>query len=193
VAEKLKMDEIIFSSDSVKMKDIIEAMTSLPRHIRFRISSSDSLIIIGSHDRNKKGELLNLDINYNLASPAMKRIKRVFDLLVSPLLLIFSPVLLIITGLKWSFIRHIFQVIVGNKTWIGYGGELRDYRFLPEIPTAVISYPHCQKLIKYSDQYFKLRNIEYARNYSVWNDLRTLFSHIEKVSDKAHTERKNIS
>ena len=120
----------------------------------------------------------------------MKRIKRLFDLLASPILLLFSPVLFVITGFKWSFFIHTFQVIAGNKTWIGYGGERNDFRFLPEIPTAIISYPHCQKLIKYSAQYFKVKNIEYARNYSVWNDFIILINHIEKISDKRHSDPK---
>lgn len=188
--ETLRIDEIIFSSDSVKMKDIIESMTNLPRHIRFRISSLDSLIIIGSHDRNKKGELFNLDINYNLSSPSMKRLKRILDIFVSLIIFVFHPFLIILTGFKAYFLTNIYFVISGQKTWVGYGGDEKDHIFLPSIPQSVISYPHSHKLIQYTDGYFKRKNMEYARNYNLWVDIKTIFGNIQKIADRGRKDRK---
>ncbi len=183
VVEKLKVDEIIFSADAVSMKDIIQVMTSLHTKVKYRISHSDSLILLGSHDKNTKGELLNLDMNYNLGAPALKRLKRVIDLVVSVLMLPFSPIIYVLTGLNHRFLTNIFNVVMGQKTWIGYSGAPQDFGFLPELPKAVISYTHTQKLLEFTPSYFKTQNIEYAQNYTLIKDISLILKNIHKVSD----------
>lgn len=183
VVEKLKIDEVIFSSDSVSMKDIIHTMTHIHKNIKYHISSSDSLVVLGSHDKNTKGEWLNLDMKYTLSSPVLKRIKRVFDFMTSLILIPLFPLLFILTGFKFHFLSNIMSVLLGEKTWIGYSGDLKDFGFLPKLPPAVISYPHTPKLIHFEKNYFKTKNTEYAQTYHLFRDVILLIKNIEKISD----------
>jgi hypothetical protein len=81
-------------------------------------------------------------------------------------------------------IRNIFLVFIQKKTWIGYGGDITDYRFLPDIPKGVIPFPMAKRAIRFYDGYFKDKNLEYAKSYNPWSDLALVFSNITNLHGK---------
>ncbi len=183
MVEALRIDEIIFSSDEVNMSDIISIMMQLDKSVKYRMGNSESLVVVGSSNKNTKGELIHLNVNYPLARSSQKRWKRIFDIGVAVLMIPFIPLLFVVTGLKLQCVSNIFAVIMGQKTWLGYGGDNGDYNFLPTLPIAVVSYPHTQKLLEFEPKFFKSRNIEYAQTFNVFNDFMILLKNINKVSD----------
>jgi GT2 family glycosyltransferase len=78
----LKVDEIIFSTDRLTIKEIIDMMTRLPRQVDYKISGDESLSIIGSSSRDRQGEYYSLEVTYSLAHDHIIWQKRILDLVV---------------------------------------------------------------------------------------------------------------
>jgi O-antigen biosynthesis protein len=184
VVNDLKIDEVIFSNENMTMKEIIKSMTTLDRSVSFKIGGDDSLSIIGSNSRNSQGQFYNLDITYKLHDDRYKRYKSLFDFVVSMLILCFFPFVLLLNNGSVNVFKNLFLVTIGQKTWVGYGGDQSDYGFLPSLKSAVIKYPLATKQLLYSDDHFKKMNIDYAKNYSIFTDLEIVWRNLYKVGNK---------
>lgn len=184
VTKTLKINEIIFSSDDMKTKDIIQAMTQMESQVSFRIGGDESLHIIGSHNKNQQGELLSLDENYRLASTSVVRQKRLMDILASICMLPILPVLWLIVGMKSRIFSNWIDVLFGKSSWVGYGGEIHDHSFLPTLRNGIIKYPTIGKVLSYRLDYFKSKNTEYARDYQVMMDIRIIFCNLYRLGDQ---------
>lgn len=184
VSKTLKINEIIFSSDDMKTKDIIQAMTQMESQASFRIGGDESLHIIGSHNKNQQGELYSLDENYKLSSPTVLRYKRLLDILASIIFLLFSPVIWVISGYKIQVFTNILKVLLGQASWVGYGGDAHDYSFLPPLRVSVIKYPISSKDLAYKLDYFKLKNTEYARDYHLLSDMRIIMDNLYRLGNR---------
>jgi hypothetical protein len=173
----LKADEIIFSTESLGMKEIMRQMMILDTKLSFKIAGDDSLSIIGSDSKNTSGELYNVNINYNLADGYYKHIKRIFDFSMSIVLLLLTPVLLIFNNFRiLGLLKHIFQTMFGFTSLVGYAGRLDEYQNLPELKPGVIKLPIGDK----EDR--QVRNMYYARDYSVWTDLEVLIKNLKRLT-----------
>jgi len=184
LVKTLKIQEIIYSSEDMSMKDIIHSMTSMESEVSFRIGGDDSLSIIGSKNKNQQGELYSLDIIYNLSDQQNRRYKRLTDIVFSIIFVVFFPLLMVINGFNFGIIRNIFSVIAGNHTWLGYGGTYADYSFLPELVSGVIKYPLSTKKNSYTEDHFKRMNIIYAKEYNVLHDIIVICNNLHKLSNK---------
>ncbi|MBK9254047.1 MAG: glycosyltransferase [Saprospiraceae bacterium] len=178
VVKALKIDEVIFSNESMSMKDIIKSMSGMGAGVSFKIAGDDALSIIGSKSRHFNGEFYGLDISYELNKSGQKRFKRFVDLIFGILFLVLLPFILLVNTDRKRMLKLIIEVIFGSKTWVGYGGDVSDYSFLPELKPCAIPYPESGLLYLYSDDYYKTSNIEYAKNYSVWIDLDLILKNI---------------
>ncbi len=177
LSKVLKADEIIFSTENMEMKEIMQQMMILDTKLSIKIAGDDSLSIIGSNSKNTSGELYNVNIKYNLAEGYYKHVKRVFDFTMSILLLLLSPILLIFNKFKLlSLLKHIFQSMLGLKTFVGYTGSIEDYQNLPELKPSVIAVP-----IDSKDE-AQVKNMYYARDYSVWTDVEVLIKNINNLT-----------
>lgn len=183
VVRTLKINEVVYSSEDMTMKEIIRSMTEMGPSVTFKIGSDDSLSIVGSNDKDRQGELITLDMQYNLNSKTQKRYKRLTDFIVSLVMIPFLPALFIIGGLKISVILNVLRVLSGKATWVGYGGESDDYSFLPEIPKAVIKYPIQGRHLFYGDKHFKNSNIEYAKLFNIGKDLRVIVTNLFRLGN----------
>ncbi|MDF1694302.1 MAG: glycosyltransferase [Saprospiraceae bacterium] len=177
LAKVLKADEIIFSSESLPMKEIMKQMMILDTKLSFKIAGDDSLSILGSNSKNTSGELYNVNIQYNLADGYYQHVKRIFDFSMSVLLLIISPILLFLNSFKLVMLyKNIFATMLGIQTWVGYNGGIKSYQNLPELSQGVIPIPVGEK----DDN--QVENMYYARDYSVWKDLEVLFKNLNRLT-----------
>ncbi|MBK6363632.1 MAG: glycosyltransferase [Saprospiraceae bacterium] len=178
----LKADHLIFSSKSLPIKDIMEYMTTLHHDIEFKIAGDESLGIIG---RKVPGEeLYSLEIRFPLMDSLWKRTKWLTDIFLCFVFIVFFPLIFILNVFSKQAIKNIFLVLIQKKTWVGYGGDPSDYKFLPELPKAVISYPLSKKYFMYQEGHFKNENVEYAKQYSHFSDIAIVFSNINNLHGK---------
>ena len=185
IIHTLRISDVIFSSDDVSFKEIIRTMSQVGSKVRFKIGGGDhSLSIIGSDDKNEQGQLYNFDLPYKIGIEQNQRYKRVSDILVSILLVPFIPLLLVICGFKLNLLPNLFKTIFGKFTLVGYGGKQDDYIFLPSLKNGIIKYPMSQKVTQYSNNYFKNKNVEYAKSYSLLKDVHVIWSNLYKLGNK---------
>ncbi|MBS1647110.1 MAG: glycosyltransferase [Bacteroidetes bacterium] len=168
------IQELIFCSKNISSQHIIHYMLQLvDTPIDFKIAPPESLSIIGSNSIDTAGDLYVIDFN-SIAKPHNKRKKRILDVFVSLLLLIFSPVLIFFQKDKKKFISNVFLVLIGIKTWVGY--ETKKAPWLPNIKKAVLS-PR-QPIASTDEAYLQKIDAAYAKNYRIENDLKIVGKNI---------------
>ncbi len=177
-----KIDEIIFCSKNISSGQIMQSMSELSlSKINFKIAPPESIFIIGSNSINTSDELYIHNISA-INSPENRRNKRLFDIGISLLFLIISPVLLCIAKKRTHLFPNIFRTLVGNKTWVGYGGS-GNLQNLPLLKPSVIHLTEGFQNNLLSDELIDKFNLLYARNYKVSTDLSLLLKEIRSVGN----------
>ncbi|MCB9197175.1 MAG: glycosyltransferase [Flavobacteriales bacterium] len=168
-----RINEVIFSAKNLSTQKIIEIMSSLDltRDIDFKIAQPDSMFLIGSNSIHTAGDLYILDLN-SINGVANKRSKRVFDFVSSILILALFPVFWMLNRFRLVFIRNLFSVLFGKKSWVGYIPMPADLaKKVPQIKEGVLS---CQKVEALDTRTALKINQIYAKDYSWTKDLNIL-------------------
>ena len=164
-----RIDEIIFCSSDVSQQQIMHWMTALGPEVYFKILPEKSNSIIGSSSKNTPGELYTVDIQFNIASPMNRRNKRVFDVVMSLAVFPLLPILFFLIKNGFQFLKNWFLVLLGLKTWVGYGKGFYNNN-LPKIRPGILNPTHNLK-IKIEDEATRRRlNFLYARDYAPERD-----------------------
>jgi len=174
-----QVQEIIFCSKNLSSQQIISQMLQLvSAEVDFKIAPPGSLSIIGSNSIDTAGDLYVIDFN-SVSKPHNKRNKRVFDLLLSLLLLALLPIILLLQRKPFGFLSNLVRVLFGARTWVGYeaGADPR----LPLIKKAVLPpYAH----LNISDTEARNRvNLSYSKNYRVENDLAIILKNFRSLGN----------
>jgi GT2 family glycosyltransferase len=181
VIEIYKINEVIFCSRDISSQEIIGYMhTLISADVDFKIAPPESLSIIGSNSIDTAGDLYIIDVN-SISKPKNKRNKRLIDILLCLALLVLSPYLILIQDNKKSFFRNIFQVLLGKKSWVGYGQESHDH--LPKIRSSVVSPADAIKGIHINDDTRNRLNLAYSKDYKVENDLNIVWKSLSKLGN----------
>lgn len=177
-----KIDEIIFCARDNSAQQIIDLMSKAEnRKVDFKIAQPESLYLIGSNSIDTKGDLYVLDIN-SITRPKNVRNKRLIDLFCSILFLLFSPLLFLFVTHKIQFFVHIFKVLFGRISWVGYSlpGSTGNYS-LPKIKKGVVKTSASIPIQMQSDETMRKMDIIYAKDYKPMSDLTLLFKNISKL------------
>jgi GT2 family glycosyltransferase len=176
-----KVDEIIFCAKNTTAEVIIEWMSRMSdKQVEFKIAQPESMYLIGSNSVNSAGDLYVMEID-KISTAGNKRNKRSFDLFVSIILLVFSPI--IVWGYKKpsQFIVNIWNVIIGRKSIVGYSFEdLNQNKNLPKIKAGILTPTEGENQMENRTLKAKL-NLIYARDYSVLTDLQILLSNWRRL------------
>ncbi|MFO7843584.1 MAG: glycosyltransferase [Bacteroidales bacterium] len=170
-----QINEIIFCAKNIPSHKIIRIMLKISGYaIDFKIAQPDTLSIIGSNSINTSGDLYTVDIN-SIAKEKNIQNKRVFDIISSLLILIISPFILLLSKNSFNLINNSLNVLLGFKTWVGY---YRDDKIntdhLPKIKDGVLSPGILVNPKGQNQTVYNKANMIYAKNYTVWNDLKIL-------------------
>lgn len=170
-----KVNELVFCASDLPSQQIIREMLRLEGlQVSYKIAPPESLSIIGSNSIDTAGDLYTVDFN-NIIKPKNLRNKRLFDLLSALLFIPLLPVLLFVIKHPAGFIKNIFYVLFGIKSWVGfyYHPDINTLQ-LPKIKKGVISWA----LINLGDTHDPSRieklNLLYAKDYRIANDFTIL-------------------
>jgi GT2 family glycosyltransferase len=168
-----KINEVLFCAKDMSSQMIIHSMSMLDPGITCKIAPPESLYIIGSNSIETEGDFYMFDVNA-INRVNNKRTKRSLDILFSILFLLFLPLLLLLVKTPGHFIKNIFQVLIGKKSWVGYSSnDSSKIEQLPRIRTGVLS--PISGLPNATDPVFANKmNIIYAKDYNVGNDIRII-------------------
>ncbi len=121
--------------------------------------------------------------------PFHRRNKRIFDISAAILLLLLSPILLFFQQHILIFFKHIFQVLWGQKTWLGYKKQLfaRKNGFkLPKLLPSVFSSADLATKLQPENLAFETierLNFLYAKDFDIWNDVTLLFQKWREIGN----------
>ncbi|MCH2225717.1 MAG: hypothetical protein MK066_13175, partial [Crocinitomicaceae bacterium] len=174
--------EIIFSAEMLDYKRIIEKMKEL--HLSehdFKIAPPKTSILIGSNSIDTAGDLYLLDLNA-LNSNENARKKRLFDISISILFFIISPILIFRFKQKIHFFRNCWSVLYGKRSFVGYSDtEMKTDVRLPKTKIGLLS--PAEAIDDSSKGLREKLNLLYARDYSMRKDLSIVLKSWNKLDN----------
>jgi GT2 family glycosyltransferase len=163
-----EINEVIFCGKNISSKEIIDFMQQvMSAGIDFKIAPPESLFIIGSNSINEKGDFYLIDVP-TLNNPINRRNKKIFDLISSVTLLVFSPILFLFSR-KSIYFTGIFNVLFRNYSWVGLDTKTKLKNQSPQgifSPSSILSNQQIDDTIK------DRLNALYAKEYRVYNDFK---------------------
>ncbi|SHJ28610.1 Glycosyltransferase, GT2 family [Tangfeifania diversioriginum] len=181
IARINRLDEIIFCSGSLSSGEIIRYMLELTSlDIDFKIAPPESVSIIGSNSIHTAGDLYVVHIN-TISKPSNRHKKRLFDITIAVLLLVFSPLLILFFSRKGRFLKNAFQVFTGKKTWVGYIPDSATPEKLPALKPGILSPADMFETPPAETAKIQQLNILYARDYNVFTDMEIVWKGWKKL------------
>ena len=160
-----RIGEVVFSGRDVTASEIISALSSLSGkilHCRIAWSDDGSLVGAGGPSPDPVTEL-----DRAIYGASAKRSKRLFDIISSLCLIIFSPLLLI--SLRFRWVLNAFHVLFGSKTWVGID--------IPGTKSGAFTRPYILKAFDSKDIRVSERlSLSYARYYHWFEDLKLVLN-----------------
>jgi hypothetical protein len=182
IAVLFKAKEIIFCSDVLSYKEMINQILRLGNGYDYKILNAKTDSLIGSNSKNNAGDLYAADINLNLARPISRRQKRLLDVLLCLVMIPLMPLLLFVVRGLGSFIENWVQVLTGRKTWIGYWETSPDsIKGLPSLRPAVIHQAAQYTSSQISEADVRKLNYLYAKHYNISDDLSVMIRNIRSL------------
>ncbi len=172
IAHVQRIDEIVFSAKDTTAQEIIDWMIAIPhQNIDFKIAQPDSSFLIGSNSIETAGDLYIIDVNA-ITQEGKIRQKRTLDFIVGMLSIVSFPLSCWIYKNKTFFIKNAFGLVSGTKTLVSYKAKSEKISDLPKLKPGIFSpYGYLNEL----DNSVRMKlNLLYAREYSVWMDVRIL-------------------
>lgn len=180
-----KIDEVIFCSKSMPPQLIIDKMTELQyANTEYKIAPPESMTIIGSNSINTGGELYVLNVNA-ISKVSSRRSKRLLDIISGLLLLALFPLAAFVAENPLGFIKNIFLVLAGAKSWVGFcKSETGELHKLPAIRKGVLNPTDTLKLQHISDEIADSLNILYAKDYRISTDIGIMLKGFSRLGRK---------
>lgn len=173
-----EVNEVIFCGKNHPSADIINYMLRIGRPgVEIKIAPPESLFIIGSNSIHEKGDLYFVDVP-SINNPVNRRNKRLFDIAMSIVLLMLSPVLFLFTEQKGGFFANIFRVFSGQISWVGRDPQHDKVLGMKEgvlSPSIIASSSNIDTATR--DRI----NLLYAKDFKVWNDLKIVMGNMGKL------------
>jgi GT2 family glycosyltransferase len=164
-----QVNEVIFCAHDIPADQIIGWMNRLQdRPVEFKIAPEDASSIIGSNTIFTVDDLYTIPLQ-PVYQPQNRRRKRAFDIAASLLLILFLPVDIWFVDHKGAFVRNLFAVLSGKKSWVGLRPESQtgDGSLPPGVLHPADAYPDCV----FSEEMLARTEELYVRDYRVWNDV----------------------
>jgi GT2 family glycosyltransferase len=171
------VQEIIFCARDISSQEIIDKMVTLvTKGVEFKIAPPESLSIIGSSSIDTAGDLYVIDIN-NVGRPENRRKKRLLDLIVTSILLVFWWLVMWFQKEKLNFLLNCFKVLFGVYSWVGYGKSQR--KDLPSIRPSVLT--PAMDISGGPEDRINKAFLNYSKDYKIENDLRIILRHFSML------------
>ncbi|MEG2071463.1 MAG: hypothetical protein RR034_08840, partial [Bacteroidales bacterium] len=177
-----KIKEIIFCSKDLPADKIIDLMTELQDiPVEYKIAPQESISIIGSNSINTSDDIYSVHLNA-ITQKNNQRKKRAFDMIISLLLIIFIIVDVWFVQHKKQYIKNIFSVLSGKKSWVGYQPcQLQNTVKMPDLKAGVLFPTDGLLLHNTSDEMIYKANLVYIRDYHVIHDFRILWKGFDRL------------
>ena len=164
-----RINEVIFCARDIPADQIIDWMNRLQdMPVDFKIAPEDSSSLIGSNAIFTTEDLYTIPLQTVYQQQSRRR-KRTFDIIASLFSLLFLVVGIWFVERKGGFVRNIFSVLNGSKSWVGLCTVVSDSEvsLRPGVLHPADAYPNSD----FSEEMTRRLEEIYVRNYQVRNDL----------------------
>ncbi|MEO8067477.1 MAG: hypothetical protein ABI599_07290, partial [Flavobacteriales bacterium] len=170
---KQGIDEVVFCARDLKWGRIIGLMEQLRRtRALFKIAQPAREFIIGPSSIESLQDL-NILEQHAVGSSAARRRKRTMDIAIGSLLLCTLPIAIWFVQAKGNFIRNIFNVLRGKRSWVGYHPQPGTAK-LPKLLLGIID-PVVVQHLDPDPLLVQRVNITYAKDYRPLQDLKLVW------------------
>ena len=175
IATIYKAEELIFCAKNIAAQEIINHMLNLSRfEVEYKIAPPESLSIIGSNSINTAGDLYLININ-SIGKPNNRRAKRFFDFISALFIFVLFPILFLFINGKGKALFNTINVLVGNKTWVGYYNQMgKSLNELPKLKNCILSPVEGLANKNIPEELKEKLNFLYAKDYKFTNDFNIL-------------------
>lgn len=172
---------IICTGQHLRFRQVVQLYQQFGKRVRLRLHAAGSRSIVGSDSKNDAGETIG-GAHYQLSQPVNQRLKRLLDIAVALLLLLTAPLHFLLNRHPLQLLLHSWQVLVAQKTWVGYLGRARN---LPPLRPAVLGpagSTHSSNALNQEGQ--QQANAWYAQEYELLHDVVILVRHYQNLGIK---------
>ena len=195
VIQEYKVSDVIFSAESLSYADILSVIgRNNSRSVNYRFAPSSLEVIIGNTHIDELDDIPLIEIDYKIGKAAHRFAKRLFDIVLSSLLLI---VVYPFSLLKSSSrnrnnkVQMLPEILKGRMSFVGptehslltmKNGSMREYDYLgkPGMTGLVQINDHDTLTQEEIERY----NVYYAKNQSLMLDLEILLKSFFDVSQR---------
>lgn len=178
-----RIDELVFCSANVSSEAIFKAMRDLKDpNLEFKIAPPESQFIIGSSSIHSQGSWYTQEFN-RVDKPENRRSKRLLDLILGLMFLLLFPLLAWFIKRPFGFLRNIFQVIFGTKTWVAYAEDAQNSS-LPKLAKGVLSLDLTLSAPSGEARIKRQLNQLYAKDYHWQKDLAFIWEFRKWLGNK---------
>ncbi|MGB5847138.1 MAG: glycosyltransferase [Ignavibacteriaceae bacterium] len=188
VISQYKISEVIFSSDDLNYSEMMAVVADCQNEpVEFKITGTEHDFIVGKTSVSMLDDIPLIEVNYNISSPSLKFIKRLFDITFGLFVLFFFyPFIYFISKLTKkktnfrSFVLNVPAVVNGTKSFVG------PKKIIPD----KIYYMGKQGLTGFwyiennTDVEVEKLDFYYAKNQNIWLDLEILGRTLNKMWSK---------
>jgi GT2 family glycosyltransferase len=188
VINKYKISEVIFSSEDLDYSEMMAIVAECQNEkVEFKISGTELGFIVGKTSVSLLDDIPLIEVHYNISSPSLKFIKRLFDLSMGSFVLFFIyPFIYFISKLvkKKSdfqlFVLSIPSVLAGKRSFVGPKKSKPDkINYMGK--QGVTGFWYLEKSTEVESE--KL-DFYYAKNQNIWLDLEILGRTLNKMWSK---------
>lgn len=168
-----RLNEVVFCSKDVPADHIIDWMSQLQElQVEYKIAPENSFSVIGSNSIFSSEELFTVPM-HAIVQKSSRRNKRIFDITTSLTLLLFLFADIWFVDQKLGFIRNIFSVLCGQKSWVGCASQ-NSSPAAAKLKPGVLHPSDAFKGHHFSKEMVELADQLYTRDYQVSVDIATL-------------------
>ncbi len=179
LAEKLRFRRVVFCVGDLTLQQVLPILTLCRKQpLRFLFHVSGSRSMVGSQAMAPGNGIIIPEFSYAIEQPHQQRMKRVTDLFFSFVFFLTLPLHLLLQIHPVGFLKNIFQVLLGYRTWVGYASAADQ---LPHIRPAVLASTGIPGSV--SPLVEQKADRMYARNYDWWGDIRILFRYYRQLGN----------
>ena len=177
-----RINEVIFCSRDLSSEQIIGQMCALQSaQVEFKIAPEGSVAVIGSSSIFSSEDAYTVQVHAITQKESRIR-KRCFDMVTAVLLLLLLPVDVWFVRRKGGFVRNIFAVLSGRKSWVGFCRPRTDGA-LAQLRLGVLTPVDNFRNNDFSDEMLALADQLYARDYTVKNDIVIVWRGFSKLGN----------
>jgi GT2 family glycosyltransferase/lipopolysaccharide/colanic/teichoic acid biosynthesis glycosyltransferase len=188
VINEHKISEVIFSSDDLNYSEMMEVVADCQHEpVEFKITGTEHDFIVGKTSVSMLDDIPLIEVNYNISSPSLKFIKRLFDITLGLFVLFFIyPFIYFYSKLakkKTDFrniILNVPSVVIGAKSFVGPKNIVQDKIYYMG-RQGLTGFWYIENNI---DVEAEKLDFYYAKNQNIWLDLEILGRTLNKMWSK---------